>query len=221
MKKKTGVCDFISKSNLGLRNTIGKQALICLIVSIFTVNLALASNKKLDTPKPIPEFKLLDQNSNEFTQDQFRGNWSLLFVGFTTCPDICPMTLANLEAVRADLGLRMSPRNIPNIIFLAVDPDRDQQYLGEYLSYFHPEYIGITGSKLQIDKLIDGIGAFYRIKKRFPTDITYDVQHTSTVYVVNPNAEIIATISPPFKSHSTGEFLNILIREANRQGNNS
>ena len=88
-----------------------------------------------------------------------------LLVGFTQCPDVCPFTLSNLEAVRAELGLRLRPDHLPNIVFLAVDPERDKPVLQNYLSHFHPDYIGITGEPQQIDKLVAGLDAFYRLEK--------------------------------------------------------
>lgn len=172
----------------------------------------LAENQTLKIPKPIPEFQLFDQYQKKFGVLDLKGRWSMIFIGFTTCPDVCPFTLANLEAVRADLGLRLRPDHIPNIIFLAVDPDRDTAILKDYLSYFHPSYIGITGSTQELDKLVEGLDGFYRLKRENPQDKTYDVVHSARVSIINPDAEIVATIDPPFSPHNTGEYLINIIR---------
>jgi protein SCO1/2 len=181
-----------------------------LLISVFSVT-ALA-NQTLKKPKGLPDFKLTDQYGETFTADRLKGKWSMIFVGFTTCPDVCPYTLANLEAVRADMGFRLTPDKIPNIIFLAVDPERDEPLLKEYLYYYHPEYIGITGDRGEIDTLIRGLDAYYRLDKKTPDDKIYNVIHSAKVAVINPDAEIVAKIDPPFQAHRTGEFLMQLIR---------
>ena len=136
----------------------------------------------------------------------------MIFIGFTTCPDVCPVTLANLEAVRAEMSLRVSPKRIPRIIFLAVDPARDSPVLKEYLAYFHPEYIGLSGAVVQIDSLIKSLKAFYRLDKQSPDDVDYDVLHTAFVSIINPQGQMVAKLSPPFYPHKTAESLNQLIR---------
>ena len=173
---------------------------------------ATGAMKTLDKPVPITGFTLTDQYDNPFGIDNLKGKWSMIFIGFTSCPDVCPTVLANLEAVRADMGLRMRPDTVPNIIFLAVDPHRDRAALKEYLKYFHPDYIGITGVTREIDHLTKNLGAFYRIDKRSAEDQNYSVTHSSTVYLINPDAALVATINPPFHPHQTGEFLIQLIR---------
>jgi protein SCO1/2 len=180
-------------------------SLLSLCFSAFTK--AAESTVIVDPPQLLSDFNLKDQHGNAFGIDQFKGRWSMVFVGFTSCPDVCPMTLANLEAVRAEMGFRMSPERIPNIVFLAVDPDRDTALLKDYLAYFHPQYIGITGDGREIDKLIKGLDAFYRLDRKSPDDSNYDVVHTATVSIISPEAKVVAKINPPFHPHKTGENL--------------
>lgn len=171
--------------------------------------------KTLDKPKPLTAFLLKDQAGNDFGLAQLQGHWSLIFIGFTTCPDICPLTLMQLEAVRADLGLRFTPEHIPNIIFLAVDPKRDQAILGKYLAHFHPDNIGVTGESKQIDIFVRGIDAFYRFDQK-PGSDHYDVMHTTAIAVVDPEAQLVARISPPFEVNPIAEYLTHMIRQAKR-----
>ncbi len=166
----------------------------------------------LDKPESLPEFKLSDQFGNHFVKDNLNGKWSMIFVGFTSCPDVCPFTLANLEAVRAELTFKVSPTKIPNIVFLAVDPDRDKSVLKDYLSWFHPEYIGITGQREEIDTLVKGLDAFYRFEKPKIPGGHYQVSHSAAVAIVNPDAQIVAKISPPFKPEQTADFLYQVLR---------
>jgi len=182
----------------------------CLLVS--QTHSATEDYVTLKTPNEIKPFLLSDQYNQAFGLERLKNHWSLVFIGFTTCPDVCPVTLANLEAVRAEMGLRLSPGKIPRILFLAVDPDRDTPVLKEYLAYFHPEYIGLTGEVNQIDKLIKSLNAFYRLDKKTPDDSDYDVLHTAFVSVINPEGEMVAKLNPPFHPHKTGIFLIQLIR---------
>jgi protein SCO1/2 len=166
----------------------------------------------LRAPNEVKPFLLSDQYNQPFGLERLKNHWSLVFIGFTTCPDVCPVTLANLEAVRAEMGLRLSPGLIPRILFLAVDPDRDIPVLKDYLAYFHPEYIGLTGEVSQIDNLIKSLNAFYRLDKKTPDDSEYDVLHTAFVSVINPRGEMVAKLNPPFHPHRTGDYLIQLIR---------
>ena len=166
-------------------------------------------------PTPVAQFNLIDQFGEPFGRERLKGQWSLMVLGFTSCPDVCPMTLLRLEAIRAQLGMRMMPDNIPEIVFIAVDRDRDEKVLKDYLAHFHPDYIGITGTEAELTHLVESIGGIYRIEKRFPGDNAYNVRHSAGVAVVNPKGEWVATLNPPFHSHRTSEFLVQVIRNAN------
>ena len=167
--------------------------------------------ERLKNPVAVKPFSLVDQNGAPFNLQSLKNHWSMIFVGFTTCPDVCPVTLGNLEAVRAEMGLRVSPERIPRIIFLAVDPARDVPVLKEYLGYFHPQYIGISGEVNQIGSLINSLNAFYRLDKKHPDANDYDVLHTAYVSLINPAGEMVAKLNPPFHPHKTAMYLSQLI----------
>ena len=167
--------------------------------------------ERLKNPVAVKPFSLVDQNGVPFNLQSLKNHWSMIFVGFTTCPDVCPVTLGNLEAVRAEMGLRVSPERIPRIIFLAVDPARDVPVLKEYLGYFHPQYIGISGEVNQIGSLINSLNAFYRLDKKHLDANDYDVLHTAYVSLINPAGEMVAKLNPPFHPHKTAMYLSQLI----------
>ena len=167
--------------------------------------------ERLKNPVAVKPFSLVDQNGVRFNLQSLKNHWSMIFIGFTTCPDVCPVTLGNLEAVRAEMGLRVSPERIPRIIFLAVDPARDVPVLKEYLGYFHPQYIGISGEVNQIGSLINSLNAFYRLDKKHTDDNDYDVLHTAYVSLISPAGEMVAKLNPPFHPHKTAMYLSQLI----------
>lgn len=83
--------------------------------------------------------------------------------GFLTCPDVCPFTLGNLEAVIAESSMRVLPKNVPKVIFVSVDPDRDADYISNYAQFFHPDFRSYTGMRDQIDLMIEATDSFYRL----------------------------------------------------------
>lgn len=189
--------------------------LACLAIAMGLPVYAEGDDFSQREPTPVAQFTLTDQFGEPFGLERLTGQWSLVVLGFTSCPDVCPMTLLRLEAIRAQLGLKMMPDKIPEIVFIAVDRDRDEKVLKQYLAHFHPDYIGITGEDTELTQLVESIGGIYRIEKRFPGDNAYNVKHSAGVAVVNPKGEWVATLNPPFHSHRTSDFLVQVIRNAN------
>jgi protein SCO1 len=169
--------------------------------------------KLLGRPKPFPAFALDDQDGHPFGAAQLKGHWTLLFMGYTYCPDICPYTLANLAAVLDAMAKRAPADKVPRVVFLAVDPARDKPMLKSYIDSFGDRFIGITGSLDAIQALVDGIGGYVR-REAPDKDGQYTVVHTATVSVVDPSARIVATILPPFQPTETADKLIALGNEA-------
>jgi protein SCO1 len=167
----------------------------------------------LDPPKLLPAFALQDQDGRPFGLAQLRGHWTLLFMGYTFCPDICPYTLANLEAVLDAMANRGPPQSMPRVVFLAVDPARDKPVLKPYISNFGSRFTGITGSLDAIQVLVDGVSGYVR-REAPDKDGNYTVVHTAAVNVVDPTARIIATMLPPFEPTETAKRLMILVKDA-------
>ena len=170
----------------------------------------------LDRPSPLQSFTLDDHNGKPFTADTLKGRWSLVLAGFTHCPDVCPFTLANLEQVVSELGLLTRPDRLPTVIFLGVDPDRDRANLKEYVVQFHPDFLGVTGAVDQMDRALKGFDA---VAERAKPDAhgSYQGMHSAAVAVVDPQARLVAKISPPFDPAPTAQFLADLFRR--RDGN--
>lgn len=186
--------------------------LICLIAAlIFSATTASAQVQgvELEEPVLIPNFLLSDEHDEQFMAENLKDQWTLIMFGFLTCPDVCPFTLSNLEAVAAEIGMRVMPKNVPKVIFVSVDPDRDAEYISDYAQFFHPEFRSYTGIRDQIDILIEATDSFYRL---MPPDADghYDVQHGSSVSVVAPDGTLRAKLQPPFDPGLTAEFLTQL-----------
>jgi protein SCO1 len=188
----------------------GQHALIIAAVSAVFCSGAVAAPRVngviLDQAVPVQAFALADHDGKPFTAEELKGRWSLVLAGFTNCPDVCPFTLANLEQVVAELGLRMRPDRLPRVIFLAVDPDRDRANLKDYVVQFHPDFIGVTGELDQIERALKGIDSV-AIRAQPDARGNYQVSHSAAVAVVDPQGRLAAKISPPFDPEPTAEFL--------------
>lgn len=187
-------------------------AVFAMVVMPMSIAIADDSVVISDSPNTVPDFALQNHRGERFDEEHLRGVWSLVFIGFTSCPDVCPVTLMKLEAVRAELGLRFPPERIPQIVFLAVDPRRDKPVLAEYLAHFHPKNIGVTGAHEQLQILTKALDGFYRLEQPKPGSDYYNVIHTAAIAVINPEGQVVAKINPPLVVHPIAEQLTHLIR---------
>jgi protein SCO1/2 len=95
--------------------------------------------------RPIQEFELVDQNFESFTSDKLKDRWTILFFGFTSCPDICPITMAELKKFYDQL--EPSLKDDLSVVMVSVDPERDDpETIGKYVNGFNQEFLGVTGS---------------------------------------------------------------------------
>lgn len=165
----------------------------------------------LDRPEPLPAFMLEDQGGNPFSGKRLQGRWSLILMGFTNCPDVCPFTLGNLEAVVAEMSTLTTPDRLPQVIFLAVDPARDKAVLADYVHSFHPDFLGVTGDLKQIDVLVHGLDGAVRRGKP-DRHGNYEVRHSAAVSVVDPQGRLAAKLSPPFEPAQAATYLVNMMR---------
>lgn len=163
----------------------------------------------LDKPVALPALSFYDENSQTYETADLTDQWTLIMIGFLTCPDVCPFTLGNLEAAVAETGMRVRPDNVPKVWFLSVDPDRDAEYVSEYGPFFHPDFRSMTGTRENIDTFVEVSDGYYRLMPP-DGDGFYDVQHTSAVSVIAPDGTLRAKLQPPFDPGLTAEFLSRL-----------
>jgi protein SCO1/2 len=151
----------------------------------------------LPSPMVLPDFTLIDHNGSTFTRESLKGSWSLLFFGFTHCPDVCPATMQSLAVAREKLAAQgRAAATLPRIILISVDPERDDaEVLKSYVSYFGQDIIGLTGDLSELQKLTKRLGIFFA--KSPGDDGGYNVDHSAAVLVINPSAEFHALFSAP------------------------
>jgi protein SCO1 len=157
---------------------------------------ALAAGTLLSPPRSLPEGRFTDQNGAAFSAGRLRGHWSLLFFGFTSCPDICPTTLAMLAQVRKALA-DLPEGQRPQVILVSVDPRRDTpERLAAYVRYFDPSFLGITaGDQRALEEFARQMGVVVSVSAS--ADGSYTVDHSASVFLVDPQGALRALFSPP------------------------
>jgi len=156
-------------------------------------------------PQPLPAFTLIDQNGNAVTADTFRGQWDLVFFGFTNCPDICPTTLQILaNAKRAFISAKIEVT--PRIVLVSVDPERDTpEIMGKYVDYFGDGNLGVSGELAELTKFTAALGIYF---EKMPAEgENYSVNHSAAVLVINPQGEFSALFSAP---HDVSNYVHDL-----------
>ena len=165
---------------------------LALLLSTFFLSEYLA---RQNAPKKITDIinslNLIDHNGGPVTSQSFKNQPSLIFFGFTHCPEVCPTTITTLDKILQDLKNKIIQTNI---VFITLDPERDtQNHLKEYINYFSKNIIAITGSIKDIKKLSKNWGVFY---EKISTDKDeYTLNHTATVFMVDKNGNYRGTIA--------------------------
>lgn len=155
----------------------------------------------LPTPRPLPEFSLRQSDGTQLTQGELRGHWTLVFLGFTFCPDVCPTTLAQLaQAQKQWAGLPETTR--PRVLFVSVDPERDTPIrTGEYAHAFHKDTLAATSDVPALEAFAKSLSLlFVKVPgehyKDNPQD--YSMDHSAQIVVLDPQARMAGIIQPPF-----------------------
>lgn len=156
----------------------------------------LARATLIDPARPLPPMAFIDQNGQPFGPEQLRGHWSILFFGFTSCPDICPTTLAMLAQVEKQLA-DLPAEQRPHIVLVSVDARRDTpERLAQYVKSFSPTFTGITaGDQAAVEEFALKMGVPVAISEQ--PGGNYTVDHSAAVFVVDPNGALRALSSTP------------------------
>ncbi|MDH5516326.1 MAG: SCO family protein [Gammaproteobacteria bacterium] len=153
----------------------------------------------LNPPRQISKFELMDQRRHEFGPDQLAGKWSLIFIGYTNCPDVCPNTLSVLK--QAYIDMTVLKMELPQVVFVSIDPQRDDaEILGDYVYYFDPSFVAVTGKKAELDNLSKQLSSVYLKAAGASGDIKKDdylFDHSASVLVINPKAQLQAVFTAP------------------------
>ncbi len=156
-----------------------------------------------DQQVAIPSFTLTDHNQKPFTVDDIRSKWTFWFFGFTNCPDICPITLGTLSATVDQLQQEHGIDDV-YIIFVSVDPDRDQpEQLKSYVSAFSSRVIGVTADQHNLNAFMKNMGVVAVKQENEISPGDYLINHSSSVFLIAPDTGINAIFGSP---HTVANF---------------
>jgi protein SCO1 len=157
----------------------------------------LTTGTYLARARELPDFSLIDQQGRVFGSANLRGHWSLLFFGYTNCPDFCPTTLTTLAAVQKRLRAAKAPV-LPQVIFVSVDAKRDTPaQLEKYVPYFDPDFIGLTAAdQPSIEAVAKKLGVAVAIEPA--SGGNYTVDHSGAIFVLTPDGRLSAILTGPF-----------------------
>lgn len=144
--------------------------------------------------RAVKPFILEDQFGKSVSEANLKGQWTLLFLGYTSCPDICPMTLAKLTQVYE----KLSDTYPVNIWFVSVDPKRDiADKRRQYIDYFNPSFTAVSAEHKQLFPFVRNLGLVYAIHDDGETE-NYTVDHSASVTLVDPSGAVRAIFKPEF-----------------------
>ena len=192
------------------RNVIFILLILFSITGIFTYFLSLPSllekkpslitGKILVRPMEIDNFELIDQNNEVFNKKSLEGGWTVLFFGYTNCPDVCPTTIYKLAEIKNGIKEDLPSANF-NTVLVTLDPDRDStERLDEYIGYFDETMLGVTGTYENIQSFTSSLSVFYQ---RINKEEGYDFNHTASIFVFDKDGSLFATMSP---ANTVGEL---------------
>lgn len=165
----------------------------------------------LPQSRTLPSISLTDQDGNPVAVNELKDKWSLLFFGYTFCPDICPTTLAQMRELKGLLP--EAARNNLRVVLVSVDPNRDTpQQLKQYLGYFDPAFVGYTGELASIQKLANAVSIPF-----IPADTSkenYTVDHSGNLVVIGPDGTQRGFIRAPLNNQKLKDQLPTLLAPA-------
>lgn len=174
-------------------------AITIVIIIIKTEFISTSSDNPsliIQTPDHVvPDFSFSLADSKTFTNQNLLEHWTLLFIGYTFCPDVCQITLSSLNRVYPELS--KTPYNNIQVVFVSVDPNRDKvNNLSEYVHYFNANFIGTTSSHERLFPFLIDLGLLYNVvdeKHADANDAYYLVDHSASLVLINPQGEHHAT----------------------------
>lgn len=163
-----------------------------------------------DPPRMAPDFSFAASTGNEFTLSQQRGKLLVLGFGFSHCPNVCPMTLANLAQVVKNLGPQAAQ---VQVVYMTVDPERDTpEQLRQYLATFNASFIGVTGPADQLASVRQSYGIIAQ-KEMHKNGKDYDVHHSSYIYLIDQQGLLRALVPFGKSADDITHDIRILLSE--------
>lgn len=160
---------------------------------------AAASFTLLPTPRTLPAFTLQQSDGTPLTSDELQGHWTVVFLGFTHCPDVCPTTLAQLAGAQKQWAA-LPEASRPRVLFVSADPERDSPTLtGDYAHAFHADTLAATAPLPQLEAFARSLSlVFMKAPGASGKPGDYTIDHSAALVVLDPQARMAGVVQPPF-----------------------
>ena len=166
----------------------------------------------INPPLPVTDFSLQTANEEVFRLSEQKGKIVLLFFGYTSCPDVCPVTLATFKQVNDNLG---EDAQKVRFVMITADPDRDTpDKVAEYAARFNPEFIGLSGDMTALASIWKELGVFVE-KQESGSAAGYLVSHTASVYVLNQSGSLFMTFPYGTTATEIADDIRQILKESN------
>lgn len=151
------------------------------------------------SPRVLPAFSLQQANGKPFTRTQLQGHWTLVFLGFTHCPDVCPTTLAQLASAQKQWAA-LPAATRPRVLFVSADPERDSpQLLAQYAQAFHPDTLTATAALPRLQAFTRSLSlVFMKVPGSSGATDDYSIEHSAALVLLDPQARMAGVVQPPF-----------------------
>lgn len=159
------------------------------------------------TPRAVPDFSLTRSDQGNLTLADWKAHWTVVFFGYTNCPDVCPTTLTTFNQAwkRLDPAVAGSLR----FDFISVDPARDTPaQLARYVGFFNKDFVAATGSDAELTRLTRALGLLYTREE--PDNGTYSVDHSASAVIIDPQGRQAGLFRPPFDAAKIAADLTAL-----------
>lgn len=164
-------------------------------------------SKGVGRPKVGGPFSLIDHNGKPFTEKDLLGKYSLVYFGFTHCPDICPEELDKMAGMIDQVKERHG--NVMNSIFITCDPARDTpEVTKQYLAEFHPDMLGLTGEHQQVKDTCKAYRVYFSTPQEVKPGQDYLVDHSIYFYLMDPDGDFVEAIGRNFTVNAAAKVIN-------------
>ena len=169
----------------------------------------------MPAPRALPAFSLQQSDGTALTAEDLAGRWTIVFIGFTHCPDICPTTLAQLASAQKQWAA-IPAQSRPRVLFISADPERDSPKLtGDSAHAFHPDTLAATGP---LPALEDFARSLSRVFMKAPgasgSPDDYSIDHSAALVLLDPQVRMAGVVQPPFDVKAIATDLEMLANSA-------
>ena len=215
-----------------LPSLMSKRAILLLVIAALAAGLGLWASQRhfgpvaaaqpkvtsitlLPNPRTLPAFSLQQSDGTPLTADELKGHWTLVFLGFTHCPDVCPTTLAQLAGAQKQWAA-MPEASRPRVLFISADPERDSPKLtGDYAHAFHKDTLAATAPLAALEDFARSLSLVF-MKAPGPSGKPddYSIDHSAALVLLDPQGRMAGVTQPPFDMKGIAADLEMLTKAA-------